>query len=891
MQTGNDLPPTPTSDSWHRLDVADIVTTLSVDPVRGLSETQVAERLTTNGPNALAESKRRSALRIVVDQFRDVMVLVLAAAAVVAGAVGEPHDSIAIAAILILNATLGFFQELRAERAMAALRAMAAPNARVRRDGTLRTVPAATLVPGDVVLLEAGAIVPADLRLVAAPNLRVDESALTGESQAIDKGTDPLERESASLGDRVNMAYKGTVVTFGRGEGVVVATGMRTELGRIAALLEDAESTISPLQRRLKRFAAQLAVVVLVLCALLFGIGLMRGEAPLLMFLTALSLAVAAMPEALPAVITVSLALGARRMVSRNALIRHLPAVETLGSVTYICSDKTGTLTQNRMEVVAVRRPPFRAVAESAFDTPEPELLRAMALNSDATIATDGRAEGEPTEAALLQYAHTVGGDVAALQQRLPRAAELPFTSERGRMSTAHVDGAHGMLLVMKGAPERVVGFCTSELRDGIAVPIDRALAERTAQDMAASGLRVLAFAVRHDMAIDARSLHETSESEMTLLGLVGLLDPARPEAAGAVAECSAAGIVVVMITGDHAATASAVARQLAIAEPHSPDAVTGDALQRMDDNTLRERVDEFRVYARVAPEQKIRLVRALQARGEYVAMTGDGVNDAPALRQADIGIAMGRAGTDVAKEAADMVLVDDNFASIVAAVREGRQVYDNIRKFIRYILTGNSAEIWLLLLAPFAGLPLPLLPIHILWINLVTDGLPGLALAIEPADREVMRRPPRPPTESVFAHGLWQHALWVGLLMGGVSLFTQGWAFNNGLAHWQSMTFTVLALSQLGHVFAVRSERHSLFTLGLRSNRPLTWAVLATAAMQLATLYVPALQRVFKTQALAWQELLLCVLLSSIPFLAVEGEKVLVRRGLLYRDHTGSRR
>jgi len=882
-----------TTQPWHRREIDEVIAVLQVDPSNGLTTAQVTERLSIAGPNRLVESKRRSTLRILADQFTDVMVLVLAAAAVLAGIVGEPQDSVAIAAILLLNGTLGFIQEFRAERAMAALRAMTAPNARVRRDGALCTIPAVALVPGDIVVLEAGVIVPADLRLIDAPNLCVDESAITGESNAIAKDTATLPGDTASLGDRVNLAYKGTVVTYGRGEGIVVATGMNTELGRIATLLEDTAAAVTPLQRRLRRFASQLAIVVLALCAIVFGLGLLRGEAPLLMFLTALSLAVAAMPEALPAVITVSLALGARRMVARHVLIRRLHAVETLGSVTYICSDKTGTLTQNRMEVVAVAQPPFHVEHAAPGDEarrPDAVLLRAMALNSDATISADGSVEGDPTETALLHYAARIGAEVAALQQRYPRLGELPFTSERGRMSTVHPDEACGTVLILKGAPERVISCCTHEWRDGAQASLDRTAAEQAAHTLASSGLRVLAFAERRDAALGAAGLMESSEGGMTLLGMVGLLDPPRPEAAAAVAECAGAGIRVVMITGDHAVTASAIARQLSIAAPHAMDAVTGGDLQRLTDEALHDRVDEFRVYARMAPEQKIRIVRALQARGESVAMTGDGVNDAPALRQADIGIAMGRAGTDVAREAADMVLVDDNFASIVAAVREGRQVYDNIRKFVRYILTGNSAEIWLLLLAPLVGLPLPLLPIHILWINLVTDGLPGLALAAEPPERDVMNRPPRPPAESVFAHGLWQHALWVGLLMGGVSLFTQGWAFSHGSMHWQSMTFTVLALSQLGHVFAVRSERQSLLSLGLSSNRLLTMAVFGTAVLQLATLYVPVLQRVFKTEALSLQELMLCGALSSVVLLAVEGEKALVRRGVLYRGRGVSR-
>jgi P-type Ca2+ transporter type 2C len=676
---------------------------------------------------------------------------------------------------------------------------------------------------------------------------------------------------------------------------------MQTELGRIATLLQEATDTQTPMQRRLKRFASQLAIVVIVLCVVIFGIGLLRGEPPLLMFLTALSLAVAAMPEALPAVITVSLALGARRMVARRALVRRLPAVETLGSVTYICSDKTGTLTQNRMQVAEVR-PPTSVGDGTPPDASAPAgtarelLLRVLALNSDATITAHGTVEGEPTEVALLEYARGKGVDLTQVQRDFPRVSELPFSSERGRMTTRHARAAAGdALLTMKGSPERVGPCCTHALHGEQRLAFDEEAAHRQAREMAAAGLRVLAVAMREWGDPPDEALTEADESGMTWLGLVGLLDPLRPEATAAVQECESAGIVVVMITGDHPATATAIAQQLGIATTQTPGALAGDALARMDEDDLRAQVNRLRVYARVAPEQKIRIVRALQGGGEFVAMTGDGVNDAPALQQADIGIAMGKAGTDVAREAADMVLVDDNFASIVAAVREGRRIYDNIRKFIKYTLTSNSGEIWVLLLAPFLGLPVPLLPIHILWINLVTDGLPGLALAIEPEERGVMRRPPRPPRESIFAHGLWQHTLWVGLLMGVVSLFTQGWAIASDSAHWQSMTFTVLSLSQLGHALAVRSERDSLFTQGLWSNRALTLAVAGTVVLQMATLYVPAMNAIFKTEPLSAGELLFCLGMSCVTFCAVEAEKFSVRRGWLYGEpaepQTGFRR
>ena len=862
---------------WFAVQAAETARRLGVDPARGLDPDEAARRLERDGPNALAEGKSRGPLRLFAAQFADFMVLILVAAAVVAGLLGEPADIIAILVIVVLNAVLGFVQEFRAERALAALRALASPSARVRRGGTVLTLPASDLVVGDVVLLEAGNVVPADLRLLDAAQLRVEEAALTGESQPAEKSPGVLPSGTAAVGDRRNQAYKGTTVTYGRGTGLVVATGMATELGRIATLLRDEPEVRTPLQRRLARFGQRLAVAVVALCAVIFVVGLLRGEPPVLMFMTALSLSVAAIPEALPAVVTVSLALGARRLVRQNALIRRLPAVETLGSVTYICSDKTGTLTENRMRVEAVDA----GLAEPSGRV-HPVLMEALALSNDAEAGPDGEADGDPTEVALYRAAADAGYIRAEMEARLPRVAEVPFSSDRARMTTLH-RGARGAVAFTKGAPERVLPGCVDRLRpDGSSGPLDAGEVLEAAERMAASGLRVLAFAVRHLAEVPADPA--AAEDGQSFVGLVGLMDPPREGAAEAVGLCQSAGIHVVMITGDHPATARAVAARLGIARENG-DVATGEELSSLSEPALAERVAQARVCARVAPEDKIRIVRALQARGEIVAMTGDGVNDAPALRRADIGVAMGRGGTDVAREAAHMVLLDDNFATIVRAVREGRRIYDNVRRFIRYTLTSNAGEIWALFLAPFMGLPIPLLPIHILWVNLVTDGLPGLALAVEPAERGVMRRPPRRPAESVFAHGLWQHAVWVGLLMGGVTLATQAWAYRTGNAHWQSMAFTVLTLSQMGHVLAVRSERDSLFALGIASNRPLLWAVILTFMLQMSTLYVPVLQRVFRTHALSAGELALCLALSSVVFFGVEMEKLLVRKGLLYRD------
>ncbi|NOT44805.1 MAG: cation-translocating P-type ATPase, partial [Acidobacteria bacterium] len=841
----------------------------------GLAPAEASARLARQGPNALPAPPGRSVVRMLASQFTDVMILVLLGAAGVSLAIGDATDAVAILAIVVLNAVIGVVQEYRAERALQALQAMAAPTAVVRRGGAVDTVPADGLVPGDVVLIEAGTIVPADLRLIDAARVRIDESALTGESAPVEKTIDPLVAPVSHVSDRRNMAHKGTVVTYGRGVGVTVATGPDTEFGRIAALL-DGDVTRTPLQRRLADFGRRLAIVVLAICAVVFTAGLLRGEPPLLMFLTALSLAVAAIPEALPAVVTIALALGARRMVQRQALVRRLPAVETLGSVTHICSDKTGTLTYNRMRT--------ERWWCDGVDTGTPgghgpweRLLLGCILNSDARPQADGTLGGDPTEVALRAGAEAAGLDAGALLSRHPRIAELPFDAERKCMTTVHRDGDR-VSAWTKGAAEAVLAQCTREARADGVHPLDLESALSAADRLAADGLRVLAVAERSWDSLPETLSRETLspdavERDLTLLGLVGLIDPPREAAADAVATCREAGIVPVMITGDHPLTARAIAARVGIAAAEAP-VLTGEEVDALSDEALGERLTRVRVFARVAPAQKLRLVAALQARGACVAMTGDGVNDAPALRRADIGIAMGITGTDVAKEASAMILLDDNFATIVGAVREGRRIYDNVRKFIRYTMTSNAGEIWAIFLAPLVGLPIPLLPVHILWINLVTDGLPGLALAGEPAEPDIMQRRPRPPDESVFAGGMALQIAWVGLLLGGLVLAVQAWATARGLAHWQTMAFTVLCLSQLGNVMAMRSERQSLLRIGLFSNPWLLLAVAVTFLLQMATIYVPALNPIFRTEPLTAGELLVTLVVSSGALMAVEAAK-----------------
>ena len=869
--------------AWHVLTAPAVAQQLTVDPQMGLSADEVARRLSTYGLNAIQEHRARSPWRMLLDQFTDFMILVLIAAAIISGMIGEPPDAIAIMVIVLLNGVIGFIQEYRAERAVAALKLLAAPNAKVLREGKPATIPASQLVPGDVVALEPGDGVPADMRLVETVQLKVEEAALTGESVPVEKQARPLPEVELPLGDRLNMAYKGTLVTYGRGTGLVVGTGMHTELGKIATLLREEEEVKTPLQKRLAQFGQRLALVALAICAMVFLVGVLRGESVNLMFLTDVSLAVAAIPEALPAVVTVSLAFGARKMVKKQALIRRLPAVETLGSVTYICSDKTGTLTLNKMQVVQVIvAGQVAARVPSVGEQGEAGRLfgQALALSNDAVRQDLDRVLGDPTEVALYVAARDAGYDKERLQIHAPRLAELPFDSDRKCMTTFHQEG-EGLVAFTKGAPEQVVAQCERGWLGMESVPMKQEAILAQAERMAANGLRVLAVAFRKWPRLPEDLVPNQAERDLIFLGLVGLLDPPRPEAQEAVKLCQSAGITPVMITGDHPATARAIAVRLGIIT-NDDVVMTGQELAPLSIEEFEEHVERIRVYARAAPVQKIKIVKALQDKGEFVAMTGDGVNDAPALRRADIGVAMGVTGTDVAREASHMILLDDNFATIVAAVREGRRIFDNIRRFIKYTMTSNAGEIWTIFLAPFLGLPIPLLPIHILWINLVTDGLPGLALAAEPEERGIMQRPPRPPKESIFARGMWQDILWVGLLMGGVSLITQAWAYHTGHAHWQTMVFTVLTLSQMGNVLAIRSERESFFTLGPLTNRPLLGAVLLTFALQMGTIYIPALNPIFKTEPLDRDELLVCLGLSSVVFIGVEIQKWLIRRGWL---------
>jgi P-type Ca2+ transporter type 2C len=715
--------------NWHLTDITEVLE-VTRSSKEGLTNIEAKKRLETYGPNEIETAKKKPARLLFLHQFKDFMILVLIAAAIISGLLGDVTDTIVIIVIVILNAIVGFIQEYRAEKAMEALKKMTVANVKVTRNNSVMTVSSATLVPGDIILLEAGNVVPADIRLFETVQLKVNEASLTGESLAIEKKCHKLTAPDLSPGDRINIAFKGTYVTYGRGKGIAVATAMETELGKIARMLQE-PGIQTPLQKRLAVFGRKLAYIVLFICAIVFAVGYLRGENVVLMLLTALSLAVAAIPEALPAVITIALAIGAKKMVKKNALIRKLPAVETLGSVTYICTDKTGTLTLNKMTVEEIAGTDFYSNTKSeaaAINTTDYKwLMKAMALNNDVYHDENNAVIGDPTETALYEYAFSKGYSKPELEKQFPRVAEIPFDAERKCMTTIHQYGDKYIAFV-KGAMEML-------MRKANDLSAAKAW-EEPLHKMLADGLRVLGFAVREFNELPAEINPDTIENQLQLKGIAGIIDPPREEARRAVHECKTAGIKPVMITGDHPVTAATIAKRIGIIETKEDRILSGAELNNMTTEELQEVVDHVKVYARVSPEQKLNIVKALQQRGEYVAMTGDGVNDAPALKHADIGVAMGITGTDVSKEAAHMILLDDNFATIVKAVKEGRRIYDNIRKFIRYVLTGNSAEIWTIFLAPFFALPIPLLPIHILWINLVTDGLPGLALAVEPAEK-----------------------------------------------------------------------------------------------------------------------------------------------------------
>jgi P-type Ca2+ transporter type 2C len=851
--------------NWHNLDVEAVVQSIGTSE-EGLFTSVAEQRLAELGPNELEEKKKKPAWVLFINQFKDFMILVLMAAAIISGIAGDSADTIIILVIVILNAIVGFIQEYRAEKAMEALKKMATPQSIVLRNGKPQTISSLQLVPGDVVLLEAGNTIPADLRLMETVALRIVESSLTGESVPVDKNKEVITEQDIPLGDRFNMAYKGTQVINGRGKGIVVATGMNTEIGAIARMLQEKESS-TPLQQRMADFGKKLSYLILLICIVLFVVGLLRGEEPLRMLLVSISLAVAAIPEALPALITIALARGARRLVKQNVLIRKLPAVETLGSVTFICSDTPGTLTQNKMQVIAVKPYSTSFHWEEKFSL----LETAMALNNDVRHKEDGTLIGDPTEIAMVETIEQkyFADTYKQLRKQFPRVAELPFDSNRKSMTTIHRYGDQ-FIAFSKGAVESI----TEELESG---GDTEAILEQ-ADEMASNGIRVLAFAFRIWNKIPEPLEYNEIESRLSFAGLVGMIDPPRPEIKEAIAECKTAGIRPVMITGDHKETAAAIAKQIGMITGREL-VITGSELSKMSSEDFEDAVEKIAVYARVSPRQKLDIVKALQSKSHFVAMTGDGVNDAPSLKKANIGIAMGITGTDVSKEAAHMILLDDNFATIIKAVKEGRRIYDNIRKFVKYIMTCNGAEIWTIFLAPLLGLPIPLQPIHILWINLVTDGLPGLALSGEKAEKNIMQRPPRKTGESLFSEGIGMHIVWVGLLMAFVTLGTQAWAIHESGSHWQTMVFTVLSLTQLAHVYAIRSDHEFIYRKGFFSNPLLAVVVVFTFLLQLGVIYLPFANDIFKTQPLSLKELLICIGVAVFVFHAVEAEKWIKKR------------
>jgi P-type Ca2+ transporter type 2C len=872
------------------LEVSEVAADLGTDLEQGLTAPEAARRLEAHGPNELVDLTRPSVWRLVGRQFANTMTVVLGIAAIVSFVVGDATDTIVIAVIVVANAVIGFVQEYRAEQAMEALKRRASTTARVEREGRVQELTAASVVPGDVVDLVTGDIVPADLRLAEVHGLRVNEASLTGESEPASKSSRALgHREEPLVAERHNMAFKGTAVTYGRATGIAVATGMETELGQIAALLQSRSPGPTPLQRRLAVLGRWLAAAALTVCAVVFVVGILTGESASDMFLTSVSLAVAAIPEGLPAVVTIALALGARRMAERHAVIRHLPAVETLGSVSVICADKTGTLTQDRMMVVRMWTPAATYRVGGFGYRPEGDvssqpgsleedpyltrLARVAAACGDAALLApvepgeDWSITGDPTEGALVALAGKLGVDRTELLEERPRVAEIAFDEGRRRMTTAH-RSAEGQWLAVKGAFDALVPLASP---DGDIV----ARAREAADGFAGDGYRVLALAER--VVPDGRSPIEQLESDLQLLGVVAIEDPPRPEDAAALASCRDAGVRSVMITGDHPRTARAIATQIGLLEDDGL-VMTGRELDRLGDEELVAVVPSVRVFARTNPEQKLRIVEAWKAAGAVVAMTGDGVNDAPALRLADIGVAMGRTGTDVSREAADMVLTDDNFATIVHAVEEGRRIYDNIRRFVRYLLTTNTAEVAVMLVAPLLGLPLPLIAIQILWINLVTDGLPAIALGMEPAEPDVMRRAPRPRAEGVLSAGLWQSALVIGAVMAGATVAVQSAALAADWP-WRTMVFTTLAFLQLANALAMRSEHQFVLRIPVRTNLWLFGAVALSAIAQLAVVYLPALQRVFETESLDARQLGVVVVVSLVAMLVVELDKWRGRR------------
>ncbi len=926
---------------WHSQAVDDVAQALKTNLDAGLSSEEAQARLQRQGPNELAEAPRPGFWQLLFRQFQDFLILILIMAAALSFVLGETVEAGAILAIVVLNAVLGVVQESKAEEALAALKKMAAPDARVKRDGHRVSLPAGELVPGDVVFLEAGSYVPADLRLIETANLKIDEASLTGESVPVEKQADITHYQDVPLGDRRNLAFMGTTVTYGRGAGIVVETGMQTEIGLIAEMIQSYEEEPTPLQRRLDQLGRWLGWGTLGICAIVFieaviqdtnvsliaqrGLGtyLAQTQQQIVdLFIVAVSLAVAAVPEGLPAVVTIVLALGMQEMVRRHALIRRLPAVETLGSATVICSDKTGTLTQNEMTAVRLYvanlrldvsgegyQPDgeFSHYGDPADPREHPEMLALLIgglLASDAQlepVASEGsesenetrhRMVGDPTEGALVVAAAKAGLWRDEVEERLPRVAEIPFDSSRKRMTTIHRGQSRGLeesggaqyVAYVKGAPDVMLPLCDTILEDGVDVPLTsgrRQHIQNVIRDLGREGLRVLAVAYRHLDEVPDELDPDEVEQDLSLIGLVAMTDPARPEVKLAVAKARRAGIRTMMITGDYPDTARAIAEEINLVRSEDGRVLTGADLESMSERQLVEQIDDVDVFARVSPQHKVRIVEALKSRDQVVAMTGDGVNDAPALKRASIGVAMGITGTDVTKETADMVLTDDNYASIVSAVEQGRIIYSNIRKFVYFLLSCNMAEIMVIFLATLFGSGTPLNPIQLLWLNLLTDGAPALALGLEKGDPDIMERPPRPVHEPII-----NRLMTIGISVQTVAItavvltaFYIGrmWDPMNPLLG-QTMAFVTLSASELARAYTARSERASLFRLGVFSNKYMQYAVAASVILLLSVVYIPFLQPIFDTVALGTREWALALPLLLLPSIAAEITKAIVR-------------
>lgn len=876
--------------TFYNNSVENVVRSLGTNLTEGLTFTEVEKLRTQYGYNEFIKTKHKSLLKKFIDQFKSFMILVLAVAAAISGVVGYTHgegftDAIIILAIVILNAVIGVFQEAKAEKSLDALEKMSSPHSKVIRESQMHVIESRELVPGDLIVLETGDSVPADVRLTEAINLKIQEAALTGESVPSEKFTHSIDETEVPLGDRNNMAFSSSSITYGRGKGVVTATGMSSEVGKIATMIQSVGEVKTPLQMRLDKLGKVLAVGALGICLLIFVVGLLYGRPLLDMFMTAVSLAAAAIPEGLPAVSTIVLAVGVQRLARKNAIVRKLPSVETLGSTQIICSDKTGTLTQNKMTVVQTYMNGGTVDLEEIPQEAADKLALPMEISimaNDAVLTYDKagwHTDGDPTETAMLNLGMRIGVDKCELERKYPRVAEIPFDSERKKMTTVNKrDGKY--MIATKGGVDEVLAGCDSIYENGEVRPLTSRDKETIASanlSMAENALRVLAVAMKTADAIPARMTPEAVEVGLTFVGLIGMIDPPRPEVRGAVERCREAGIKPVMITGDHKITAMAIARALGIIR-EGDIAVTGVELDKMDDKELSQKIDSISVYARVSPEHKVRIVRAFKNEGKIVAMTGDGVNDAPALKLADIGVAMGITGTDVSKEAADIVLADDNFTTIVTSVEEGRRIYDNVLKSIMFLISTNVGEVLVLFVAVLFNWVTPMLPIHILWINLVTDSLPALSLSVDPAAPDIMKRKPIDPRKGIMNRAFVTQILLQGMLVGGLSLWAYTIGLQGSIGAAQTMTFAVVAFSQVALVFSIRNGMHSAFK-GMFRNKYLLLAMAVVSAMMIVVLEIPALKDVFRVSSLDWTQWFWVIGLSIAPLPITEIVKVFIRR------------